>query len=193
MAPLGSGNEGAVLTSNQTYNAELKKAMNWLAAQERTLFLGQSVCYAGTGCYESLTEVPADRKMEFPVAENFQIGVSIGLALNGFVPVSIVPRWNFLLCATDQIVNHLDKLSIINADCRPCVIIRVAVGSETPVDPQWQHKGNFSDAFRLMCQTVDVIECREIQDIMPAYHKAYGRTDGRSTIVVEFPDYGKTK
>lgn len=166
--------------------------MNWLGAQDRTIFLGQAVCYAGTGCYESLTEVPASRKMEFPVAENFQIGVSTGLAINGFVPVSVVPRWNFLLCATDQIVNHLDKMSILSAGrCQPKVIIRVAVGSETPVDPQDQHKGNFSDAFRLMCKTIDIIECPTPESILPAYRHAYERTDGRSTIVVEFPDYGK--
>jgi hypothetical protein len=42
-----------------------------------------------------------------------------------------------------------------------------------------------------MCKTIDIIECKEIADIMPAYQKAYTRTDGRSTIVVEFPDYGK--
>ena len=166
--------------------------MNWLATQDRTIFLGQAVCYAGTGCYESLTEVPDNKKMEFPVAENYQIGVSTGLAINGFVPVSVVPRWNFLLCATDQIVNHLDKMSILSTGrCQPKVIIRVAVGSENPVDPQDQHKGNFADAFRLMCKTIDIIECTTPESILPAYQLAYERTDGRSTIVVEFPDYGK--
>ena len=166
--------------------------MNWLATQDNVMFLGQAVCYAGTGCYESLTEVPADKKMEFPVAENLQIGVSTGMAINGMVPVSVVPRWNFLLCATDQIVNHLDKMPILSdGRCKPKVIIRVAVGSENPVDPQDQHKGNFSDAFKLMCKTVDIIECKTPESIQPAYEKAYFRDDGRSTIVVEFPDYGK--
>lgn len=178
--------------TTQLYNQKLKEAMNWLAAQPDVMMLGQAVCYAGTGCYESLTEVPADKKMEFPVAENFQIGVSTGMAINGLVPVSVVPRWNFLLCATDQIVNHLDKMSSLSQGrCQPKVIIRVAVGSEMPVDPQDQHKGNFSDAFRLMCQTIDIIECPTPESILPAYEKAYTRTDGRSTIVVEFPDYGK--
>ena len=178
--------------SNKLYNDQLRATMNWLAEQEHTIFLGQAVCYAGTGCYESLTEVPANKKMEFPVAENFQIGVSTGLAINGFVPVSVVPRWNFLLCATDQIVNHLDKMSSLSRGrCQPKVIIRVAVGSETPVDPQDQHKGNFSDAFRLMCKTIDIIECPTPDTIQPAYELAYNRTDGRSTIIVEFPDYGK--
>jgi len=178
--------------SNQLYNQKLKEAMNWLGSQDRVMILGQAVCYAGTGCYESLTEVPADKKMEFPVAENFQIGVSTGMAINGLVPVSVVPRWNFLLCATDQIVNHLDKLSLMSdGRCSPKVIIRVAVGSEVPVDPQDQHKGNFTEAFRLMCKTIEIIEVREPNDILPAYKKAYTREDGKSTIIVEFPDYGK--
>ena len=115
------------MSLNKEYNDELKRAMNWLGEQDDTIFLGQAVCYAGTGCYESLTEVPADKKMEFPVAENFQIGVSTGLALNGFVPISVVPRWNFLLCSVDQIVNHLDKMMLMNRHCQPKVIIRVAV------------------------------------------------------------------
>ena len=67
---------------NKEYNDELKRAMNWLGEQDNTLFLGQAVCYAGTGCYDSLTEVPSNKKMEFPVAENFQIGVSTGQLLN---------------------------------------------------------------------------------------------------------------
>ena len=180
------------MSTTKDYNDELKRTMNWLAEQDNTIFLGQAVCYAGTGCYESLTEVPANKKMEFPVAENFQIGVSTGLALNGFIPVSVVPRWNFLVCAADQIINHLDKMSLMSdGACTPKVIIRVAVGSENPVDPQDQHKGNFSQAFRMMCKTIDIVELHYVSDILPAYKHAYNRTDGKSTILVEFPDYGK--
>lgn len=176
--------------STQQYNKKLKEAMNWIGAQDKVMILGQAVCYAGTGCYESITEVPKNKKMEFPVAENFQIGVSTGMAINGMIPVSVVPRWNFLLCATDQIVNHLDKMSLMsNGRCNPKVIIRVAVGSENPVDPQDQHKGNFADAFRLMCKNIDIIELHNPEDILPAYQKAY--SSNRSTILVEFPDYGK--
>ncbi len=176
--------------SNQLYNQKLKEAMNWLAAQDRTMILGQAVCFAGTGCYESLTEVPPNKKMEFPVAENFQIGVSTGMAINGLIPVSVVPRWNFLLCATDQIVNHLDKMAAMSdGACQPKVIIRVAKGSENPVDPQDQHKGNFADAFRLMCKNIDIVELNNPETIVSAYRAAY--FSNRSTILVEFPDYGK--
>jgi pyruvate/2-oxoglutarate/acetoin dehydrogenase E1 component len=164
--------------------------MNWLGNQDNVIILGQAVCYAGTGCYESIVEVPNSKKMEFPVAENFQIGVSTGLAINGLIPVSVIPRWNFLLCATDQIVNHLDKMNLMSdGRCNPKVIIRVAKGSENPVDPQDQHKGNFSDAFRLMCKNIDIVELKEPCQILTAYQKAYNST--RSTILVEFPDYRK--
>jgi pyruvate/2-oxoglutarate/acetoin dehydrogenase E1 component len=177
------------MSLNQQYNDELKKAMNWLSEQDHTIFLGQAVCYAGTGCYESLTGVNPAKKIEFPVAENFQIAVSTGLALNGFIPISVVPRWNFLLCAVDQIVNHLDKMSLMNPECQPKVIIRVAVGSENPVDPQDQHKGNFSEAFRLMCKTIRIVELTDHQNILPLYQQAYSHS--QSSIMVEFPDYGK--
>jgi hypothetical protein len=73
--------------------------------------------------------------------------------------------------------------------CQPKVIIRVAKGSENPVDPQDQHKGNFADAFRLMCKNIDIVELYEPDTIMLAYQAAYH--SDRSTILVEFPDYGK--
>lgn len=180
------------MNDNDLYTNELKSAMTWLSLQPDTIFLGQAVVFPGTGMYQTFSDVPKDKKIEFPVAENFQIGYSIGLSLNGFVPVSIFPRWNFLVCAADQLVNHLDKLSLMSfEEYNPKVIIRVAVGSEIPIDPQDQHKGNFSEAFRLMFKKVDIIELTSPKDIVPSYQFAYSRNDKKSTILVEFPDYGK--
>ena len=174
------------------YFEELKRAMSLLAEHPKTLFIGQAVEYEGTGLFDTMAHLPAEKKLELPVAEYLQTGLANGMAIEGMIPVSTYPRWNFLLMGVDQIVNHLDKfIEMSNGKLDPKVIIRVAVGSERPVDPQCQHKGNFSEAFRLMCKTIEIIECKEIADIMPAYIKAYTRTDGRSTIVVEFPDYGK--
>jgi pyruvate/2-oxoglutarate/acetoin dehydrogenase E1 component len=116
------------------------------------------------------------------------------MAIQGMIPISTYPRWNFLLMGTDQIINHLDKFTEMSSGvCSPKVIIRVAVGSEYPVDPQCQHKGNFSEAFRSMLQNIELIELIEPEDILPAYEKALNRTDGKSTILVEFADYAKTK
>lgn len=176
------------------YFEELQKAMSLLATHPKTIFIGQAVEYEGTGLYDSMTHLPAEKKLELPVAEYLQTGMANGMAIQGMIPVSTYPRWNFLLMGVDQIVNHLDKfISMSNGKCNPKVIVRVAVGSERPVDPQCQHKGNFSEAFRQMTKNIEVIELLEPEDIVPAYEKALNRTDGINTILVEFGDFSKEK
>lgn len=176
------------------YLNQIIKSMDLLSSDSKTIFIGQSIKYGGTGSYDTLLNVPDEKKIEWPVAEYLQMGASIGMGLEGFTVVTMFPRWNFLLMATDQIVNHLDKLTIMSdGKCAPKLIIRVSVGSEYPVDPQCQHKGNFSEAFRLMCKTIDIIELNEPEDIFPAYEKSLNRTDGKSTMLVEYADFLKTK
>lgn len=176
------------------YFSELKRAMSFLADHPKTLFIGQAVEYEGTGLFDSLSHLPKEKRIELPVAEYLQSGLANGMAIEGLIPISTYPRWNFLLMGTDQIINHLDKfVTMSNGKCTPKVIIRVAVGSEHPVDPQCQHKGNFAESFRGMLKNTEVIELIEPEDIMPAYEKALNRTDGINTILVEFADYAKTK
>ena len=176
------------------YFDSLKEAMSLLANHPKTLFIGQAVEYEGTGLYDSLSHLPSEKRLELPVAEYLQSGIANGMAIEGMIPVSTFPRWNFLLMGVDQIVNHLDKFkSMSNGKLNPKVIIRVAVGSEHPVDPQCQHKGNFSEAFRQMTSNIEVIELIEPEDIVPAYEKALNREDGINTILVEYADFCKTK
>ena len=176
------------------YIDELKKAMTLLSEDSRTIFIGQAVEYEGTGLYDSLKHLPYHKRLELPVAEYLQCGLANGLAIEGMIPVSTFPRWNFLLMGTDQIVNHLDKfVSMSEGELTPKVIIRVAVGSESPVDPQCQHKGNFTEAFKNLTQNIDIVELIEPEDIIPAYTKALNREDGVSTILVEWGDFCKTK
>lgn len=176
------------------YFDELKRAMSFLAEHPKTMFIGQAVEYEGTGLYDSLSHLPSEKRIELPVAEYFQSGLANGMAIEGMIPVSTYPRWNFLLMGADQIVNHLDKfITMSNGKCRPKVIIRVAVGSEYPIDPQCQHKGNFAESFRGMLKNTEIIELTEPDQIMPTYEKALGREDGINTILVEFADYTKIK
>ena len=173
------------------YSEELKKAMEMLGEHPDTIFIGQAVVYPGTGMFDSFVNIPADKKYEMPVAENLQMGISTGLSLTGKIPISVYPRWNFLVSATDQIVNHLDKLSLMsNGEFVPKVIIRVAIGSVNPIDPQDQHKGDFTEAFRLMCKNINILKLDEPKEIIPAYRFALYDTD-RSSILVENPDFGK--
>jgi pyruvate/2-oxoglutarate/acetoin dehydrogenase E1 component len=176
------------------YFDEMCRAMAFLAHDERVLFIGQAVAVPGTAMTNTLESVCCDRLIELPVAEEMQMGIATGMALAGFVPVTIYPRWNFLLLAVNQLVNHLDKIpEISRGGFQPRVIIRTAIGSERPLHPQHQHVGDFTDAFRLMCKNVEVIRLEEPQDIFPAYQKALERTDGKSTLIVEHGDYYSEK
>ena len=172
------------------YFDELKRAMSFLSQDSRTVFIGQAVAVPGTAMTNTLTDVPRDRLIELPVAEEMQMGMATGMALTGLVPVSIFPRWNFLLCAISQLINHLDKIQVMsNGRFKTKAIIRTGIGSERPLHPQHQHVGDFTDAIRAMCSTIEVIRLEESKDIFPAYEKALLRDDGRSTIVVEYGDY----
>jgi len=174
------------------YFDELKRSMEWLGEQNDTIFIGQAVEYAGTGMTNTLKDVSADKLMEMPVNEDMQMGITNGLAMNGYVPVSIYPRWNFLLLGVNQLINHLDKLPMIS-DYKTKVIIRTAIGSERPLHPQWQHVGDYTEAFEKMLTNVEVIRLDESEQIFEAYQKAYNRTDGKSTILVEWGDYYNEK
>jgi len=172
------------------YFDELKRSMNFLAQDPRTVFLGQAVTVAGTAMSTTLKDVPPERRIELPVAEEMQMGMTTGMALTGLIPVSIYPRWNFVLLAINQLVNHLDKVPMMsNGGYKAKAIIRTGIGSQRPLHPQSQHTGDYTEAIRAMCTTIEVIRLEDPDDIFPAYEKALMREDGRSTILVEYGDY----
>ena len=176
------------------YADELTKAMDFLAKNPKTIFLGQAVEYPGTAMSNTLKNVPKNKLIEIPVAEEMQLGISNGLALNNYIPISIFPRWNFLLLATNQLINHLDKFEVMSQGLfKTKVIIRTSIGSQRPLHPQHQHVGDFTEAFKKVLSTVDIIRLEEPKDVIPAYEKALERDDGKSTILVEYGDYYNEK
>ncbi len=176
------------------YFEQLCRAMEYLAKDPRTVFLGQAVAVKGTAMTTTLVNVDNYKKIELPVAEEMQMGLSTGMALAGWVPVTFYPRWNFLLLAVNQLVNHLDKVKHMSRDgFQPKVVIRTSIGSERPLNPQCQHLGDFTEAFRMMMTNIEVIRLDEPEDIFPAYKKALERTDGKCTILVEWGDYYNEK
>ena len=118
------------------YFNELKRSMNYLAENNKTIFIGQAVEVPGTSMSNTLKDINPKKLIELPVAEEMQMGMTIGLALNGDIPISIFPRWNFVLLAMNQLINHLDKVNIMsNNGFKAKAIIRTGVGSERPLNP----------------------------------------------------------
>lgn len=137
---------------------------------------------------QTFSDVPISKRLEMPVAEELQMGMSIGMALEGYLPISTFPRWNFMLRAADQLVNHLDRLPIYSGgEFKPKVIIRTAVPSTSPFNPQSQHDDDFSEAFRKMLRTVHIQVLRFREEVVLRYTEALER-DG-STLLVEFTDH----
>lgn len=174
------------------YFDELKASMDMLAKDPRVVFIGQAVEYAGTAMSNTLKDVPKEKLVEMPVFEDTQMGITLGLALAGYIPVSIYPRWNFLICATNQLVNHVDKITMMS-DYKPRIIIRTGIGSERPLHPQHQHVGDYTDAYKLMCPNINIVRLEEPGQIYDAYCDAYLKEDGKATILVEYGDYYNEK
>ena len=137
-----------------TYFQSLTDAMTMLGKHPKTLFVGQGVKFDGQRMYQSFAGVPEEKRLELPVAEDFQMGFCTGLALEGFIPISVYPRMDFLILALNQLVNHLDKIE----GFQPKVIIRVAVGSSKPIDPGPQHRQDHVEALSLMLKNIPVVE-----------------------------------
>lgn len=172
----------------------LTDAMTWLGQQPDTLFLGQGVGCPGTRISASFDGVPAEKRLEMPVAEELQLGISIGLALEGSVPISVFPRINFLWRAADQLINHLDKLPLYSG-YRPKVIIRTAIGQKLPLDAGPQHTGDCTTSLTRVLETVQIHRLLTPQSFpemqrhltskaLEAYQSAYARLE--STLIVEY-------
>lgn len=97
------------LTMVHAINRALHDAM---AADERVLVFGEDVAKLG-GVFrvtEGLAETYGEQRcFDTPLAESAIIGISVGLALRGFVPVPEIQFDGFSYPAFDQMVSHLAK------------------------------------------------------------------------------------
>ena len=176
------------------YKSELIRSMSFLSKDKRTIFLGQSVNFSGNAIYNTLSHIPKNKKIELPVFEEVQLGMSTGLALNGFIPISCFPRFDFLILAMNQLVNHLDKLRFLsNNSFKPRVIIRTSIGSKKPLDGGVQHTQDYTKMFKSVLTEVEVVSIREPKDIFNQFKKALTRKDSKSTLMIENGDFYNSK
>lgn len=169
------------------YFKNLKNAMELIGSKKKSIFLGQAVSYPGTAMFNTLKDINKKKLIELPVAEEMQMGMTIGMMMSGYTPVSIYPRFNFLLLAINQLVNHLDKLEVMSdGEWKPNVIVRVGKGSDKPLDPGHQHKADYTDAFKQIVTNCKIEKLRKPEDIVPAYKTAM--EEGGIHILVEYPE-----
>ena len=174
------------------YKDELIRSMEWLSEKDDTVFLGQSVSYSGNAIYNTLSTLPQEKMIELPVFEEVQMGMSTGLALEGYTPISCFPRFDFLMRCMDALVNHLDKVQYMTENIfQPKVIIRTSIGAKEPLDGGIQHTQDYTMSFKSMLHEVDVVLLEETSDIFGEFKNAYNAD--RSTLLVEYGDYYNDK
>ena len=167
-----------------SYKHEIQKSMKYLGKKKNTIFLGQSVAVPGNLLFGSLSKVHNNKKLELPLFEETQMGMSIGLSLNGFIPITCYPRFDFFILSLNQTINHLDKLNKISSnEYDPFVIVRVLVGSKKPVDAGLQHTQNYYKEIKSMCKYIDVINLKNSKQIFKSYKQCLKRK--KSTIFIE--------
>lgn len=172
------------------YKEEIIRAMNWLEDDLRTVFIGQSVKWKGTGLYWTIKDIEDHKKIELPIFEDIQMGMTIGMSLEGLIPISIYPRMDFLILAYNQLMNHLDLMdNMSDGQFKPGIIIRTAIGSVKPLFPGVQHNKNHIELLKNNLTNINIVLLDNKKTIMKHYKKAFeDAVKGGSTILVELPD-----
>ena len=174
------------------YKDELIRSMEWLGEKEDTIFMGQSVLYSGNAIYNTLNTLPEEKRLELPVFEEIQMGMSTGMALEGLVPISCFPRFDFFMRCMDALVNHLDKMQVMTEETfKPKVIMRTSIGSTNPLNGGVQHTNNYTVPIIKMLHEVNVVLLNEPEQIFPTFESAYEREG--SSLIIEWGDYYNEK
>lgn len=169
------------------YKDALTNAMTNLGGKDDTIFIGQQLLWHGNPMSTTIGNVPKDKMIELPVMEESQMGMSLGMAMAGKFVISFYPRWDFLICATNQLVNHVDKIGLMSdGKWNPNLIIRLGKGSDKPLDPGHQHKGNYIEEFKSMCPNIPFYDLKNWNDIESTYNSAY--QNGGVSVIVEYPE-----
>ena len=137
-----------------TYKEALTQEMNKLAMNPKVQFIGYNLKF-GSKYYGTLANISGDKIIETPVAENLMVGLTMGLALEGFLPVLMFERMDFCLAAADALFNHVGALQKYGLVLP--MIIRVCIDNDIPLDPGFQHKQDYTSMFR-MYSGIDVRE-----------------------------------
>ena len=167
------------------YKDSLINAMTYLGNKDNTVFIGQQIVYAGNPMSTTLINIPKNKMIEVPVMEETQMGMSLGISMTGKTVITFYPRWDFLISATNQLVNHVDKYELMTGK-KVNILIRLGKGADTPLDPGHQHKGNYINEFKSLCPNITFYNLTDHHSIIDSYVNAYEQ--GGVHVLVEYPE-----
>ena len=105
--------------------------------------------------------------------------------MTGKTVVTFYPRWDFIVSATNQLVNHVDKYELMTGK-KVNILIRLGKGADTPLDPGHQHKGSYLKEFKSLCPNIKFHDLTNHASIFDSYKDAYEQ--GGVHVLVEYPE-----
>jgi pyruvate/2-oxoglutarate/acetoin dehydrogenase E1 component len=110
--------------------------------------------------------------------------MAIGMALNGYIPVSCYPRFDFLILAANQLTNHLDKIDYLtNNNFKSKILIRTMIGSTKPLNAGLQHTQDHTNALKKLLQFSEVIKLNREDEIFDKYKNAISKKNKKKVFI----------
>jgi len=110
-----------------------------ITTEENMVFLGEDILSPYGGAFKvakDLSFLRPDRVFSTPISESAIVGISNGLALNGFKPFAEIMFGDFVTLAFDQIVNHASKFHhMFNKKANCPVVVRTPMGGRRGYGP----------------------------------------------------------
>ena len=162
-----------------------------ITANDTMIFLGEDILSPYGGAFKvakDLSVVAPDKVFATPISESAIVGISNGLALNGFKPFVEIMFGDFITLAFDQLINHASKFHhIYNKKVNCPVVVRTPMGGRRGYGPT--HSQTL-DKFLVGIDHVKTIVLNTFFDPGIIYKKIYAAL--HPVIVIENKtDYGK--
>lgn len=117
------------MTRKLKYQDAIREGFEYLLGNHKRVFaIGQglwSPWYVGNTMIDLDKKFGRSRVVDTPVSENACTGIAIGASLCGYRPIVIHPRMDFMILATDTIVNQAAKWHhMLGGQSSPAVTVR---------------------------------------------------------------------
>jgi 2-oxoisovalerate dehydrogenase E1 component len=130
--PLNTFNKRQVELLNEFFQNSMKQ-------DEQTVFIGEDILSPYGGAFKvarDLSVIAPGRVFSSSISESAIMGISNGLALNGYKPYAEIMFGDFMTLAFDQIINHASKFyHMFNKKIKCPVVVRTPMGGNRGYGP----------------------------------------------------------
>jgi 2-oxoisovalerate dehydrogenase E1 component len=162
-----------------------------MVVNDAIVFIGEDIMSPYGGAFKvskDLSNLKPGRVLSTPISEAAIMGISNGLALNGFKPFAEIMFGDFITLAFDQLVNHASKFHhIFNLKVKCPVVLRTPMGGWRGYGPT--HSQTL-DKFLIGLDNVTTVAINTLIDPQVIFNQVL-KLDHPAVIIENKADYGK--